>query len=77
MISRVAHFTSDVSPTPRPCLLTDISDGGARLYSEIDMPPKFTLTVSGDGPILKRECRVAWQLGGELGVEFIGADGRS
>jgi hypothetical protein len=70
-INRVAHVTSEICPTPRPCLLTNISEGGARLFSEIDMPPRFTLTVSGEGGIMKRECRVVWQLGGELGVEFI------
>ena len=56
---------------PRPCMVTDISDGGARLYSEIDMPPVFTLSVSRDGENMRRECRVVWRLGGELGVEFI------
>jgi len=35
------------------------------------MPPKFTLTISGDdGVNIRRECRIIWQLGGELGVEF-------
>lgn len=71
MINRVAQFHSEVSPIPRPCMLTDISEGGARLYSEIAMPPTFTLAVSGDGINVKRECRVMWRLGGELGVQFI------
>ena len=53
-------------------MVTDISDTGARLYSEIDMPPTFTLVVSGEGFRLRQECRVVWRLGGELGVEFIG-----
>lgn len=70
-INRVAQFHSEVSPLPRTCMVTDISDSGARLYSEIDMPPTFTLLVSGDGFSLRQECRVVWQLGGELGVEFI------
>ena len=52
-------------------MLTDISEGGARLYSEIEMPPIFTLAVSGDGANVKRKCRVVWRLGGELGVQFI------
>ena len=71
MINRVAQFHSEVSPIPRPCMLTDISEGGARLYSEIEMPPIFTLAVSGDGVSVKRKCCVVWRLGGELGVRFI------
>jgi PilZ domain len=70
-INRVAQFCSEVSPLPRPCMVTDISDTGARLYSEIDMPPTFTLQVSGEGFNLREECRVVWRLGGELGVEFV------
>ena len=52
-------------------MVTDISENGARLYSEIEMPPTFTLTVFGEGENLQRECRVVWQLGRELGVEFV------
>ena len=70
-INRVAQFHSEISPTPRTCMVTDISEGGARLYCEIDIPPKFTLWVSGEGVNERRECRVVWRLGGELGVEFI------
>jgi hypothetical protein len=51
-------------------MITDISDGGARLYTEADMPPTFTLAVSADGGDTRRECRVVWRLGGEYGVAF-------
>jgi hypothetical protein len=50
--------------------VTDISDRGARLYSELDLPERFTLSLSGDGVDVRQECRVVWRLGGELGVEF-------
>jgi hypothetical protein len=70
-INRIAQFHSEISPMPRPCMVTDISEGGARLYSEIDMPPTFTLSVTRDGGNVQRECRVVWRLGGELGVEFV------
>ena len=70
MINRVAHFQSEICPAPRACMVTNISEGGARLYTETDVPPTFTLSVSGDGVKLRRECRVVWRLGGELGVEF-------
>lgn len=70
-INSIAQFHSEVSPSPRSVRVTDISEGGARLYTEIDMPPRFTLTVTGDDGInIRRDCRVIWQLGGELGVEF-------
>ncbi len=70
-INSIAQFHSEVSPSPRSIRVTDISEAGARLYTEIDMPPKFTLTISGDdGVKIRRDCRVIWQLGGEIGVEF-------
>ncbi len=72
-INRVAQFHSESCPTPRPILLTDLSARGARLFTEIEMPPIFTLSVSGDGVNERRDCRVVWQLGGEIGVEFINA----
>jgi hypothetical protein len=70
-LNRFAQFHSEVSSMPRTCLVTDISESGARLYSEIEMPTTFTLSVSRDGENIRRECRVVWRLGGELGVEFI------
>lgn len=57
---------------PRDCLVTDISERGARLYSEQDMPEEFTLALSGEGFDMRQDCRVVWRLGAELGVEFIG-----
>ena len=57
-------------------MITDISEGGARLYSNIDMPQKFTLSVSGDDGAARRDCRVVWRLGRELGVEFVDRAGR-
>jgi hypothetical protein len=70
-INRVAHFYSEICPPARPCTVKNISEGGARLFSETDMPPTFTLSVSGEDVMVRRECRVIWRLGGELGVEFI------
>jgi hypothetical protein len=69
-ISRVAKFHNGVGSLPRDCMITDISERGARLYSEAEMPEAFTLLMSGEGENLRRECRVVWRLGGEIGVEF-------
>jgi len=72
-INRLAQFYSrDGSAMPRNCVVTDISDSGARLYADVETPPVFVLSVSGDGINLRRECRVVWRIGGELGVTFIG-----
>ena len=75
-INRVAKFHSGIGTLPRDCMVTDISDRGARLFSELDMPEHFTLSLSGDGVDLRQECRVVWRLGGELGVEFTGRRSR-
>ena len=71
-VNRVAHFYIEVGQLPRTCMVTNISESGARLYSDIEMPSQFILAVSGDGVNMQRECRVIWRLGGELGVEFVG-----
>ena len=70
VINRVAQYHSGMGALPRTCMVTDISAGGARLYSEADMPETFTLAVSGEDADIRRECRVVWRLGGEVGVTF-------
>ncbi len=76
VINRLAQYYSEAGQMPRTCLVTDISDSGARLYSENDMPPVFILAVSGEGFAVRRECRVVWRLGHEMGVEFVPDQGR-
>jgi hypothetical protein len=72
-INRTAEFQLGLGSLPRTCMVTDISDTGARLFTEIiDVPERFTLSVSGEGVTYRHECRVIWRLGGELGVEFVG-----
>ena len=70
-VNRVAQFYGELGQLPRSCMVTDISSNGARLFCEGEMPPQFILAVSGEGVDLRRECRVVWRLGGELGVEFV------
>jgi hypothetical protein len=69
-INSVAQFHCGVGSLPRTCMITDISDSGARLYSDVDMPETFMLSVFSEDGSAKRECRVVWRLGGELGVKF-------
>jgi hypothetical protein len=73
VINRVAQYHSGLGALPRTCMVTDISAGGARLYSETDLPDVFTLTVVAEGAEMRHECRVVWRLGGEVGVTFIDA----
>jgi hypothetical protein len=51
----------------RDCWITDISDGGVRLHAEVDVPEEFTLVL----PSGRRDCRVVWRLGHEIGAEFV------
>lgn len=75
VINRVAQYHCGMGALPRTCMVTDISAGGARLYSEIEMPETFTLSVTCEDADIQRECRIVWRLGGEVGVTF--TDGRS
>lgn len=70
VIIRAAQFCSDDGSLPRECMIIDISEGGARLYSDVEGPHRFTLAVFGDGADIRRDCRIVWRLGGEFGVEF-------
>jgi len=67
----LAKILSGTGSLPRDCWISDISDGGVRLHSErMDVPDQFTLILPGVNGA-RRECRVAWRLGHELGAEFI------
>ena len=70
VINRMAQYHCGMGALPRTCMVTDISASGARLYSETEMPETFTLSVTGEDADIRRECRVVWRLGGEVGVTF-------
>ena len=57
---------------PRDCWVSDVSDGGVRLHCEFDVPDEFILALPGRNGA-RRECRVVWRLGHEIGAEFIDA----
>jgi hypothetical protein len=57
---------------PRDCWVSDVSDGGVRLHSEFEVPDEFILALPGHGGG-RRECRVVWRLGHEIGAEFVDA----
>ena len=69
-INRRAQYFPVAGSLPRDCLVVDLSETGARLFTETPLPDVFVLVVSGDARPVERECRVVWRLGGEAGVVF-------
>jgi hypothetical protein len=66
-----AQVRDEVSTQMRDCLITDMSESGVRLLAErAQVADAFTLYFSNDIRD-RRECRVAWRLGCEIGAEFI------
>jgi hypothetical protein len=63
----------DGAPASPPGLLvTDVSDGGVRLFAQnVDIPARFALVFAESG--VRRECRKVWRIGDEIGVEFVGS----
>ena len=53
------------------CILSDISDTGARIDVEdsTTVPDNFMLLLSGNGSA-KRKCRVVWRKPRQIGVKF-------
>jgi hypothetical protein len=67
------QIQNELGQRPQDCRLTDISDGGVRLYAEnIEIADQFLLWLPGTSQT-RRQCRVAWRLGHEVGAEFIDA----
>jgi len=60
----------------RECILSDVSDRGARLTiaAPNDLPEEFTLLFAADGS-RQRHCRVVWRSDAQIGVEFLGHPG--
>jgi hypothetical protein len=68
----VARLLLDEHGTTQPCLISDISDSGARLMTKEagDMPAKFLLLLSPTGGGVRRECTLVWREGKMMGVRF-------
>jgi hypothetical protein len=70
-INRVARIYADSIGVTCECTISDISEGGARLFvSDVQLPDRFLLQIFGD-KAAREECKVAWRLGGEMGVQFV------
>jgi hypothetical protein len=66
-----ARILIDGKNPPRSCLISDISESGARLVlkSDDELPERFTLLLSKAGDV-RRICRVVWRAGLNIGVRF-------
>lgn len=72
VVSRIAKIQLATGSLPRDCLITEISDHGARLHVEgIEVPDHFVLLLSLDARPQARTCHVVWRLGFELGIQFL------
>jgi hypothetical protein len=70
IINRVAKWQLELGTLPRDCMISDISDRGARLFIEgVEAPDQFYLLIDGSHN-RREECHVVWRLGGEVGVTF-------
>jgi hypothetical protein len=69
-IDRFAKIQGRIGSLPRDCMIVDISDTGVRIHAEhVEVPEEFVVIISGV-PNGRRECRVVWRLGFEIGAEF-------
>ena len=55
------------------CLVIDMSDGGVRLrgFGEIEIPDKFVLNISGDGPARNGRYQVVWRHAPDVGAKLV------
>src|SRR4051812_16198001 len=73
-VRRTDHIRIAGSP-PRDCLVTDISDGGVRLFAAgFEVPDRFgLLLLDFEGRTTLRDCQVVWRHEFNLGAKFIDA----
>jgi hypothetical protein len=65
---RAAKIQASGATRLRDCLILEISDSGVRLQAASGrITNRFTLLLAGG----RRECRVIWRTGNEVGAEFV------
>ena len=66
-----ASIVVDGKPPARKCVISDVSESGARLTvaGNDDVPDSFLLLLSRNGDA-RRRCRVVWRSGATVGVAF-------
>jgi hypothetical protein len=59
-LERMAKIQLGFDAPPTYCLVTDISEGGVRLYlNGLEVPDEFVLLLSGDGPRRMADTRLS------------------
>lgn len=66
-----ARIVADKDAPPIACMISDISEGGARiaLAREVELPDMLVLLLTESGAA-RRQCRVIWRDGATIGVKF-------
>lgn len=72
-VARSATISAHDAPSPVPCVVLDISNGGARLdvHHSASIPQRFRLVIDLEGT--ERTCEVVWRRENSIGVKFITA----
>lgn len=71
-LARMAKIQLGYDGPQAYCLITDISDGGVRIYlNGLDVPDDFVLLLSGDGPAKDGRYTVVWREGDEVGAKYV------
>ena len=67
-----ARILLDQRGSTKPCLISDISETGARLVTEQDeeLPDKFILLLTPASQA-RRTCKLVWRNGKVIGVSFV------
>jgi hypothetical protein len=70
---RTADLILRADEPPMPCVIIDLSDGGARLAVSrplAGLPRNFILLLFKDGSV-QRDCEVVWTDSRYVGVKFV------
>jgi len=71
-LARMAKIQVGYDSPSAYCIITDISDGGVRVYlNGLEVPDEFVLLLSGDGPAIDGRYRVVWREGDEVGAKYV------
>lgn len=67
----LGRFFNDGSRYGRPCVVSNLSSGGAKivLAANAVITDTFRLRITPHSPL--RECMIAWRKGYAVGVEFV------
>jgi len=69
LCKKAARIQFSNKALPRDCIVTGVSDKGIRLViiEPASIPQNFFITLATRA----RQCKLTWQIGYELGAEFV------